>query len=383
MQLSFQSFKTIVANACAAMQSTCATITNVDPGSVFLAIQEGSASVMLWLQYQTALVLQATRLSTSQGTDVDSYVADFGQVRAAAVAATGPVLFARNSPTQAAFLAPYVVTTNSDGSTTVTGVSVKTIDGTQSFGVYEDTTNSLWSTALGGYVIPIGTANGSIPVQALVAGTGGNVAAGTIGLISSNVPGVDTVTNAVAFTNGVAVQSDPSLRQQFQAYFASLARGTYAAIMYAVSIVQQNLTAQAVEVPGSFSVYFDDGSGNPPTATRNAVYASVNNYRAFGIPFAVYGPTTLAADIVMTIVAASGYASANLVGPVATAVTAYVNALPMGAGLSYLPLAALAYNSTPGIADITGLTVNGGTADIAGATGQIIRCSTAPVVNPG
>jgi hypothetical protein len=383
MQLTFQSFQTAVSNACAAVQSTCATILDFNPGSVFLAIQQGSASLMMWLQFQAALVLQATRLSTSQGADVDSFIADYGLTRAAGVAATGPVVFSRLSATQAAFIAPYVVTTNSDGTTTVSGVSVKTIDGTQSFGVYEDTTNSLWNTALGGYVIPIGTASGTIPVQALTAGTGGNVAAGTVGLISTNVAGVDSVTNAVSFTNGVNAASDPSVRQTFQAFFGSLARGTQAAILYAVGLVQQNLTAQVVETTGSFSVYFDDGSGNPPSATQNAVYASVNAYRAFGIPFSVYGPTTLAATVVMTVVAQPGYTSANLVGPVAAAVTAYINALPMGTGLNYLVLAAVAYNSTPGIADIIGYTLNGGTADLASATGQIIRVTTAPTVNAG
>lgn len=390
MQLTLQSAKTIVQNAAAATQGACAKILNLNVGSGILAILEGSASVMLWLQAQALLVLQATRLSSSQGTDVDTYVADFGLTRAPAVTATGAVTFARLSPTYAALITPYVVTTNSDGSTTATGTTIKTIDGTISFGVLADPTNAAWNAMLGGFVVPIGTASVTVQVQALVAGSSGNVGAGTIGLISSAISGIDTVTNALPFTNGLDPQSDPSVRQQFINFLASRARATLAAIEYAINLVQQGLFYQIVEnvaldgsySPGNFVVYLDDGTGNPPSALRDAVYESVDAYRAIGTTIEVQGPTVVNASIVMTVMALPGYTSANLVGPVASAVTAYVDTVPMGSPALYSRLAQVAYDSTPGIANVSAITLNGAAADIGGGVGQVVRVSSL-TVNPG
>lgn len=390
MQLTLQSAKTIVQNAAAAVQGACAQILNLNTGSVILAILEGSASLMLWLQAQALLVLQATRLSTSQGIDVDTYVADFGLTRAPAVPATGAVTFARFSPDYTALITPYVVTTNPDGSTTASGTTVKTIDGTVSFGVLADPTNAAWNATLGGFVVPIGTASVMVQVQALVAGSSGNVGAGTIGLISATPSGIDTVTNTLPFTNGIDPQSDPSVRQQFINFLASRARATLAAIEYAINLVQQGLFYQIVENvaldgtydPGNFVVYIDDGTGSPSSTLRDAVYESVDAYRALGTSFEVVGPTVINASIVMTVTALPGFISANLVGPVASAVATYIDTVPMGSPALYSRLAQVAYDSTPGIANVSAITLNGGAADVGGGVGQVVRVSSL-TVNPG
>jgi uncharacterized phage protein gp47/JayE len=382
MQLSLQSFATAVQNSAAAVQGACATLLDLTVGSVLRAVLEANASLMLWMQWVALQVLQTTRLSTSQGLDVDSFLADFDLTRLPSVAATGAVTFGRFSAGFAALVTPYSAT---DGS----GTAVKTLDGTQTFGVTIDTTNSAWNVAQGGYLIPIGTASVTVPVAALVAGSAGNVQAGTIGLISSALSGVDTVTNTLAFTNGIDAESDPAARARFIGYINSRARGTEAAIGYAISSVQQGVTYQLVAnvdttgafLAGNFVAYVDDGTGSPSDSLLAAVSAAIDAVRGFTISYNVQPPTVIAANVVMTIVAAAGYTSANLVGAVSTALTTFIDALPMGSALPYSRLAQVAY-SVAGVANVTGVSLDSGTSDIGGSQGQVVRVG-ALTINPG
>ena len=65
----------------AAAQTACNRLTNLSPGSVTLALLEASSSIALWLQALVVQVWQGTRLATSTGTDVDSFLADFTLTR--------------------------------------------------------------------------------------------------------------------------------------------------------------------------------------------------------------------------------------------------------------------------------------------------------------
>src|SRR5581483_10551192 len=114
-----------------AVQGSATALLNFSPGSVIRAIAEGTSSVVLWLQAIILQVLTLTRAATSVGTDLDSWVADYGVTRLPAVAATGQVTFARFTATQQAVVP--------------VGATVQTSDGTQTFAVTIDTTNSAYN----------------------------------------------------------------------------------------------------------------------------------------------------------------------------------------------------------------------------------------------
>src|SRR5277367_1212082 len=95
MQLSLQNFTTLVQNMAASVQSSAAQLLDLTVGSTLRAILEANASVALWMQWLILQVLQTTRASTSAGTDLDSWMADFSLTRLPAVAATGVVTFTR------------------------------------------------------------------------------------------------------------------------------------------------------------------------------------------------------------------------------------------------------------------------------------------------
>ena len=87
--LTLLNFQGIVQQSAAAMQSAASSLLNLTPGSVLLAILEANASVVLWIEYLIFQVLQVTRLATSSGTDVDTFVNDFTMERLPAVPSSG------------------------------------------------------------------------------------------------------------------------------------------------------------------------------------------------------------------------------------------------------------------------------------------------------
>ncbi|CAH2606510.1 Baseplate protein (plasmid) [Rhodovastum atsumiense] len=359
--LSLRTFADWLSQQAAAVQASASSLLNVASGTVLRAILEANASVALWMQWLILLVLRTTRLSTSTGDDADSFVADFGLERQAATAATGSVTFS-------AFTAPTSAVAIS------TGTVVKTGDGSVSFA----------TTA--GATLAAGATSVTVPVQAQTAGTVGNVLAGTITLISAALPGVDTVTNATAFTNGEDAETDAALRTRFINYINTRSRATPAAVEYAVTSVQQGLFVQLAErVDGSgaardahTTVYVDDGSGSPSADLIDSVAAAVEAVRPLGGTYEVHGPTVVPANVALTVTAASGYAHGDLVGPVQTAIAAYIDGLGMGEALSWTRLIAVAYG-VDGVGGVSGLTVNGGTANIGGAAGSVVRVSTVTV----
>jgi hypothetical protein len=131
-----------------------------------------------------------------------------------------------------------------------------------------DTTNPAYSASQGGYIIPATVSSVTVPVAALAASSGSNVQANTVSLILDAMIGVDTVNNSAAFTGGTDGESDGALRTRLVAYLASLARGTVAAIGYAISNVQlgiaysilENVNHALVSAPGNLTIIVDDGN---------------------------------------------------------------------------------------------------------------------------
>jgi hypothetical protein len=378
--LSLLNFTTLVRNMAAAVQASSSALLDLTTGSVLRAILEANASVALWLQWLILRVLSMTRLATSTGGDVDTFVGDYGLTRLPAVAASGSVTFSRFSTTVAAFIA--------------VGTTVKTADGTRTFAVIADALNSAWNGS-NGFNLPAGTANLTCTVQdattdasgALAIGTAGNIQAGTISLVGSAISGVDTVTNGAPFVNGIDVESDAALRARFANYIQTRSRATLAAVGYAISSVQQgveytiqeNVDAIGAYHPGSFVVTADDGTGAPSSTFLDAVSLAISAYRPVGSIWTVRAPTVTTAHIAMTIVTTPIAAHDGLLTPVQTALLAYVNGLPDGAILPYSRLAMVAYMVDPRIVDVTGVTLNSGTADLVPGPGGVIKATSGTV----
>lgn len=384
MILSLLNFAAMTQLACAAAQKSCSRLLNLTVGSVTRAILEASASVGLWMQFLIVQVYRGTRLSTSSGSDVDTFVQDFTLTRLSATAASGTITLSRFSSAMAALVVPYF---KADGSVNVSGAQVLTADRTQSFGVIADTSHPLWSVQMGGFLVPIGTSLVTLSARALVAGTGGNVLAGSISLLGSAIPGIDLVTNTTVFSNGEDAEADAALKSRFAVYVATRSRATKGAIENAIASAQQGLTYAVIEntlptgLPefGFFTVTVDDGTGTPPQSLLQAVYASVDAVRPIGSIFTVQPPAVIVAVVNMTISAAAGYSKPVLQAQVADVIETYVNNLGIGAALSYTRLSALAFSVT-GVENVSNVILNNGTRDIGGGPTQVVKATGASVV---
>lgn len=361
MPLTTYDSATLLQKAAAAVQAETPTPLNLNPGSVLLAFLEATKEEALWLQTLVIQLLAASRLSTASGADVDSFVADFGMTRLAAVAATGTVQFARTTTTQAA--------------TIPAGTVIQTSDGTQSFTVIADTGQAAWNATANAYLIPVGTTAVNATVQAVNAGTQGNVLANTITVLQAPIQGVQTVSNPSAFSNGVDAESDTALKVRFALFLAGLRQGTKASVGSAISNLQQGIQYTLVENQaydgtaqnGYFYVVI-----NPSTATlQSQVYSAIDAIRPLSVSFGVSAATTLTATVSMTVTAASGYTHAQAASNVQAAIEAFIGTIPLGGTLYWSQLYAIAYGAA-GVLEVTGLTLNGGTADLVATAKQAI-----------
>ena len=115
MNLSLKSFSQLVEDMGAALQSSATALIDLSAGSVIRAIFEANASVVLWLQWLILLLLQTTRAATSTGSDLDSWMADFGLTRLPASPSSGIVTFSRYADNLAALIPVGAVVKTADG----------------------------------------------------------------------------------------------------------------------------------------------------------------------------------------------------------------------------------------------------------------------------
>lgn len=368
MAISTKSFTDLVTQQVAAIQGAASSLIDLTIGSVLRALVEAVAAVALWLQGMILQLLAATRAATSSGTDLDTWMADFGLTRLAAVAASGNVTFARFTTSLQAVIP--------------IGATVQTADGSQVFAVTLDTTNPAYSSTLGGYVIAVGVSSVVVPVMAAVAGGAGNISAGQLNTITQAMPGVDTVSNALAYANGVDAETDTAFRARFALYISGLRAGIKEAVASAIAGMQQGIQYSLVE-NNDYSGNTQNGYFyvviNPSGSTlQSDVYTAIDAIRPLSVTFGVFPATTLTANIVLTATAASGYTHAQIVTAITTAIQDFIAGLGLAKPLYWSQLYAVAYG-VAGVQEVTGLTVNGGTVDLAATAKQVIISGTVTV----
>lgn len=357
MAISSQTFSQYVSAAVTAVQGASSRLLDLSVGSVLRAVLQSTAAMALWLQGIALQVASLTRFASSAGTDADSWGADFGFPRIGSLNATGPVIFSRFTSTNQATIA--------------IGVLVQTADGTQSYGAIADITQPTWNVAANAYIIPAGTASAVITVKSVNAAAAANVAAGAITIIAQSIPYIDTVSNAAPMTGGADAESDTAYHARFPQFISSLSSATPGAIKFAIQSVAANVnftftenkTLAGVAQPGFFYVVADNGTGAPPPSFLTSVATAIEAVRGDSITYAVYPPSILSASVAMTLTTATGFVHATVVAAVVAALTAQINALKIGQSLPYNLLSSIAFGVS-GVTNVTGITLNGGTADL-------------------
>lgn len=380
-----RTFTQLVQGQATAVQARAAGLVDFTVGSILRAVVEAVGGVAIWLQSLIIAMLALTRASTSTGADLDSWVADFGAAypgvpentfaRLAAAPATGIATFSRFSTSGAAYVP--------------VGAQVETADGSLKFTVVADLTNGAYDAVNARYPMANGVGSVGATVQASTIGAGGNVQPARITVISSPVTGVDTVSNALAFTNGQDAESDAALRLRFRAFILSLREATPAALIYNIQkvrpglsvLLRENVDQSGVNRRGYVFAVIDDGSGNPADSVTAAAAVAMDQHRAAGIEIAVFEPAIVTANVAcaVTVLATANATLAR--AAISAALAAFLNTRPIGETVRLSRLYQVIYDATPDVTAVTSLTMNGLNADlvISANLGQVAKAGTMTV----
>jgi uncharacterized phage protein gp47/JayE len=366
-QLPVKTFDQLVQDQQAALQASNPNFTDLTAGSPLLALIEANAGMGLFMQYLVWVTLLNTRMQTSQGTDLDSFGAQFLFGRYPAVSATGIVLFTRYTSLNSATVPVFSLLRSTDGSLT--------------FQVIADPTNYYFSSQVNAYVVPAGVNNFTALVQCTIPGAIGNIQPNTLTRIASTIVGVSVVSNPSVFINGVDNESDASYRTRFQSYINSLSRGTLLAISNAILntqpgltfTVQENIAADGTDLPGNLLIYYDDGTGSPPAGLTLLLQQNVNAVRAAGVSFSLAPAFTVVVSIFFSTTFAAGYNKNTQVASLAIAIEAYINSIPVGQNIIYTKLYQIIYENGTGLVEAYNLQINGVAADLVIQLNQVAR----------
>lgn len=370
MPLSLQTFTQLVNNQVSAVLAQSTSLVDFSDGSIAKALLEANAGQALWLQGLIVGLLASTRLTTSNGVQVDTFVGDFGLTRKAATPSVGQVTFSRATPSVLGIIK--------------VGQLVLAPSGNIIFKVEEDDTNPYFNPLTFQYTIPISISSTTVPVQSTTNGLITNQLANGINTLQSIFIGIDFVTNADPTIGGEDQESDAALKIRFIQYLNGLSKATKQAIaatilsvpgVFRYNLVENVDTDYVTTRLGFFTAIIDDGTGVPTIDLIGSVHTAVDLVRGLTIAFQVVAPTIVYIDITAHIFTQSPPIIPNdiIENEVKAALNNYFNSLPVAPPVvSYTKLIEIMYDSDPTITNITGYTLNGGTSDLTPATPAIV-----------
>jgi uncharacterized phage protein gp47/JayE len=256
----------------------------------------------------------------------------------------------------------------------VSGLVVQTADGVR-FHVVADPSNGAFDPLRSGYVIPAQQAALSAPVVAETAGASGNVGTGAVTLISGSAAYVDAVSNPAPFSGGADAEADEAFRARFVHWIATLGKATPEAVRHAAASVSRDGDALVFEgeVPGSFRVIADDGSGAPPASYLAQVRDAVEATRPLGVQYSVSGPRLVLVDVAFQLTPPVGLDGAPLRSAAVQAATRVLNEMRVGEVLRFSKVLAVLWDAAPQADNIASLTLNAALGDIDPGVAGVIR----------
>lgn len=327
MAFQIKDFASITASTINWMRSVTRKVTDFNVGSVVRTMLEAVSAEIEEL-YQQAFI---------------------GLREAIAVAVYNSFSFFRQSSVTASGLVRVVIDVSASDTTIVAGTKFTPNVGTVGFIASADV------------VIPAGSTLGDVPVVATVAGSAGNVAAGTTFALAPNPSGFVSATSQRALINGRDDESDEQRRLRFNEFIASLNRGTIRAIEYGVTefaklydaddrLIEQVAKVHLVEPylldpennpVGLVYVYIHNGVGSTSgaliTKTSQVIHGYVGDdgvkvpgWKAAGVRVNVYAATEQLLNVAGELTPLPGYAHDELVDEAISAITRYLLELPIG-----------------------------------------------------
>ena len=242
------------------------------------------------LLMQADWVLDQSFPQTAQGTYLDYHAETRGITRGAAEKAAGVIRFAAADKVTAA--CPI-----EKGTVCMTAEGVR----------FETTEDA---------AIAVGSQWADVPAQAVEAGAGSNVIAGTVTLLSAMPVGVVQCTNPAAFSGGCDAESDEALRGRVLASYQRLPNGANAAY-YEQEAMRYPGVAAAKAVGrargiGTVNVVIATHAGVPDAALLAAVETDLQKKREIAVDVKVLAPAVETVAVTAALKAAPGYTFAEV-----------------------------------------------------------------------
>lgn len=369
MNLPTRTFAELVRDMAAAITASAGKLVDFSAGSILRAVIEANAAIMMWAQWLMVLTLGMTRAATSEGTDLDSWMADFSLTRAPPRPARGTVTLSRYSA--------------GTGIAIPAGTSVKSRDGKITYRIVADPTLPAWSSSAASYVLPAGVTSIDLPIVASHGGANGNVLRETITLLASPVAGIDTVSNAAALSGGTDAESDEAFRTRFRMFFAARSRATSDAICHAIAqvdsslkyVIQENADARGLPRIGNIAVFLASSSGSVSDDLIGSVGAAVDRVRALGTTFSVLPAEILPVQVNLTLTLPPSLGIADLSDALDRSIHDYVSGIAIGGVLSVSRIVQAAYAADSRIVNISQVLCNGQAMDMIAASHQTFSVS--------
>ena len=250
-------------------------------------------------------------------------------------------------------------------------------------------------------LIPAGTTTALIPVAAGIVGSAGNIPAGQSWSLSPSPAGFASATNLAPIA-GQDAETPAARKLRFQAFVASLPRGTVASLTYAVSTAQivdafgnvveraalsslvEPWVANPLNQVNLVNIYVHNGVGATSSALVTLASDIVHGYtdaagvvhigwKAAGVVVTVSAATDVPVNITATATLAPGAVAATVAAGVQAALASYIAGIPIvGAFVAGAPTAATFLHAeaeslalaVPGVADIV---ITAPSANVAGS----------------
>jgi uncharacterized phage protein gp47/JayE len=373
MALPVLTFNQYLENILNALATSTAKITNLRAGSIALAFAQAITGNSMAIQQLIVHVANITRLGTSTGSDVDSFVADYGLTRLPAVASTGNITMTRGI-------------TGTTLSVPITGSVAQTPIGLIGFDLVADPTNPKYNIMTQSYVF--GTSDSSIlaKVQCVTPGLIGDITANQLTQIVSGFGGVNSITNLLPFGGGADQETDAELKVRFREFISSLAECTESAFEFAINSVQAGLTFQLIEqfhfdgtpFPGGVTIVVDDGSGAISPTLLTTIFNALKPVHAAGIGYEVDAPTNETVGVTVTVQPAGGFDPGTVFAAVQAAIIAYINTLGVGVTVSFVQMNNVV-QGVPGVFEYSALLINGSNVDVVITDTELARAGTVTV----
>ena len=173
-----------------------------------------------------------------------------------------------------------------------------------------------------------------IKACAVNGGINGNLAAGTVTILVSQVPGVNSVINNEAFVGGYDMESDEELRERIVESYKNISNGTNASFYEAHALSYEDVySASAVAMAqgvGTVDVYVAGHGSSCSAELMQEIEDELNKLREINVKVEVKAPTEVIVDVIADISIDSSYQAAQVIESCEKAIEEYFKSLKIG-----------------------------------------------------